>query len=415
MSRVQIGEIITSTESGFACSKNKLVEDGLPHLRPFNISESDHLDLAQVYQVPPPEAPRGKSELLAGDILFNNTNSAELVGKSALVAETMTAGFSNHLTRIRVDRSRVEPTWLAFWLRRLRSTGFFTANATQWVSQAAYRASDLCKLDLELPTLDEQLKIVDLLSRAEGIVRLRREAQKKTEAVVPAMFVQIFGDLSANTKNWKTVSLNEVAEVISGVAKGRKLSLSDMVELPYMRVANVKDGRLDLTEVKMIGIKRSEIARLLIEPGDLLMTEGGDPDKLGRAALWEGQIDQCVHQNHIFKVRSDRSKLVPEYLRALAMSAYGKGYFLRVAKQTTGIASINKTQLSAFPILLPPLELQQQFAKDVAAVESIQRQQQAASKASEATFNALLARSFNARDASCGDTKVVEAEKVAAA
>lgn len=105
-----------------------------------------------------------------------------------------------------------------------------------------------------------------------------------------------------------------------------------------MRVANVKDGYLDLGEVKTIAIKRTEVDKLLIQPGDLLMTEGGDPDKLGRAALWSGEIDHCVHQNHIFKVRSDRSRVLPSYLRALAGSTYGKAYFLSVAKKTTGIA-----------------------------------------------------------------------------
>ena len=113
------------------------------------------------------------------------------------------------------------------------------------------------------------------------------------------------------------VPLSDVAEVISDVAKGRKLAPAECVELPYMRVANVKDGHLDLSEVKTIEIKRSEVAKLLIQPGDLLMTEGGDPDKLGRAALWAGEIDTCVHQNHIFKVRSNQSRLVPAYLRSL--------------------------------------------------------------------------------------------------
>lgn len=124
------------------------------------------------------------------------------------------------------------------------------------------------------------------------------------------------------------------------------------------------------------------------------MTEGGDPDKLGRAALWAGEIEACVHQNHVFKVRSDRARLSPAYLRALAGSAYGKAYFLSVAKKTTGIASINKTQLSAFPVPLPPLPLQQAFERRVQAVESILSQQVDASGKAKASFDALLSRAF---------------------
>ncbi len=197
-----------------------------------------------------------------------------------------------------------------------------------------------------------------------------------------------------NPEAWPRQPLSAVAEVISGVAKGRNLGPGEAVELPYMRVANVKDGYLDLDEVKTIEIKRSEVEKLLIRPGDLLMTEGGDPDKLGRAALWAGEIEACVHQNHVFKVRSDRACVSPAYLRTLAGSAYGKAYFLSVAKKTTGIASINKTQLNAFPVPLPPLPLQQAFERRVQAVESILSQQVDAAAKAKASFDALLSRAF---------------------
>lgn len=124
------------------------------------------------------------------------------------------------------------------------------------------------------------------------------------------------------------------------------------------------------------------------------MTEGGDPDKLGRAALWKSQIEKCVHQNHIFKVRSNRSILVPEYLRSLVGSAYGKAYFFKVAKKTTGIASINKTQLSAFPVLVPPIKIQEEFKSQVHLIEAIQNQQALATQKAKATFDALLAQTF---------------------
>lgn len=247
---------------------------------------------------------------------------------------------------------------------------------------------------VRMPAIGEQRRIVDILTRAEGIVKLRRDAQKRAAELIPAIFMDMFGDPKRNPKGWPTVALNEVSEVISGVAKGRRLSGVDSVELPYMRVGNVKDGHLDLREVKTIEIKRSEVEKLRIEPGDLLMTEGGDPDKLGRAALWHGEIDRCVHQNHIFKVRSNRAVLSPEYLRSLAGSAYGKAYFLRVAKKTTGIASINKTQLNAFPVVLPPLSMQEVFNRHVQSIESIIAQQDHASGKAKATFEALLARSF---------------------
>jgi len=254
--------------------------------------------------------------------------------------------------------------------------------------------NDIKSICIPVPSITEQRFIVDILSRAESIVRLRREAKKKAAELIPALFLDMFGDPATNPKGWPVLPLCEVSEVISGATKGRHLAANEAIELPYMRVGNVKDGHLDLTEIKTIKIKRSEIGRLKLEPGDLLMTEGGDPDKLGRAALWQGQIELCIHQNHIFKVRSNRKIVLPEYLRALAGSRYGKNHFLRIAKKTTGIASINKTQLSAFPVVLPSMIMQEQFVKQVVLVESIQSQQSAANTKAQAAFDALLARCF---------------------
>jgi type I restriction enzyme S subunit len=394
MTLVPVDQLIISDESGFACSKTKLVQSGLPHLRPFNISNAGTLDVSELYQVPVSEAPLSKAVLEEGDILFNNTNSAELVGKSALIGSQMNAGFSNHMTRIRVNRHLVEPAFFAYWLRRLRLTGYFTAHATQWVSQAAYKSSDLRKLYLKLPPLHEQCRIADILSRAEGIVRLRGEAEKKAAEIIPALFIKMFGDPATNPKGWRIENLDSVTQIISGVTKGRQLNPCETVELPYMRVANVKDGYLDLADIKTIAVRNKEIEKYKLLPGDLLMTEGGDPDKLGRAAIWKGELDLCLHQNHIFKVRPDSGHLLPEYLRELVGSGYGKAYFLRVAKKTTGIATINRTQLGKFPVLIPPIEKQNEFVEKFDSVRSIQYQQVAALQKAEATFSALLAKFF---------------------
>ena len=297
---------------------------------------------------------------------------------------------NQHIFKV-LPNSGVDPDYLYFALKNALAE---LSSKTHGSTMKHVVRGDFESTKVRMPSIEEQRRIVDVLSRAEGIVQLRRDAQKKAAELIPAIFLDMFGEPSWNPKEWPTLPLNEVSEVISGVAKGRQLSGDDLIELPYMRVGNVKDGHLDLNEVKTMEIKRSEVEKLRIEPGDLLMTEGGDPDKLGRAALWRGEINLCVHQNHIFKVRSNRVLLSPEYLRSLAGSAYGKAYFLRVAKKTTGIASINKTQLSAFPVVLPPRAMQEVFNRHVQSAESIMAQQDDASDKAKATFEALLARSF---------------------
>lgn len=342
------------------------------------------------------EVKKGYTPFREHDVLFAKITPCMENGKAAL-AQGLEGGIGFGSTEFHVLRAGplVLPEWLRYFVRRSEFRQEAKRNFTGTAGQQRVPTSFLAHSELLVPELDEQRRIVDLLSRAERIVRLRREAQAKAQAIIPALFLDMFGDPATNPKGWPIASLSEVAQVISGIAKGRKLAPGEGIELPYMRVANVKDGHLDLSEVKTIEIKHTEVDKLLIHPGDLLMTEGGDPDKLGRAALWSGEIDRCVHQNHVFKVRSDRSRVLPSYLRALAGSAYGKVYFLSVAKKTTGIASINKTQLSAFPVIRPPIGRQEAFASRVVATESIAVRQSLAMRKAEALFQSLLARGFS--------------------
>jgi type I restriction enzyme S subunit len=312
----------------------------------------------------------------------------------AQVAKPM--AFNQDIKALIPTSDQLAPDYL-FWFLRSQSANVVSRGVKKGATVHSVQSGFIENLKVPMHSVAEQRRLVELVARAEGIVRLRREAQQKAAEVIPAIFIDMFGDPAANPKGWPVRPLSEVAEVISGVAKGRKLADGEGVELPYMRVANVKDGYLDLSEVKSIEIKRSEVEKLLIRPGDLLMTEGGDPDKLGRAALWSGELEACVHQNHVFKVRANRARVSPMYLRSLAGSAYGKAYFLSVAKKTTGIASINKTQLSAFPVLLPPVGQQAEFDERARAVEAIARQQADAQEKASAVFAALLVRCF--RDA----------------
>lgn len=163
-------------------------------------------------------------------------------------------------------------------------------------------------------------------------------------------FVEMFG---IGTTMTPYRPLGEIAEVTSGITKGRRVPVGPLHEVPYMAVANVKDGFLDTSTLKTIQVSSDEIQRFRLLPGDVLMTEGGDPDKLGRGAMVRHLPDNCIHQNHVFRVRADRTLVSPQYLELYLRQDVAKDYFLSCAKQTTGIASVNKTQVRALPVLMP--------------------------------------------------------------
>lgn len=153
---------------------------------------------------------------------------------------------------------------------------------------------------------------------------------------------------------WIRVRLDEVCEFGVGVTKGRKISDRETRRLPYLRVANVQQGHFDLSTMKEIDVPTNEVARRIIKPGDVLLTEGGDWDKLGRSAVWEGAISECVHQNHIFKARPLSRDISSYWISAYTNSPDGRSYFQSCAKKTTNLASINKVQLRNTPLPLPP-------------------------------------------------------------
>lgn len=250
---------------------------------------------------------------------------------------------------------------------------------------------------LQVPKVDlmTQQEIAQLLEQADLARQKRKAANALTDRFLQSSFLSMFGDLITNDKNWQSETLEKVALVNSGVTKGRNLNGAAQITVPYMRVANVQDGKLDLTEIKTIEIKEYELSKFLLKSGDILLTEGGDPDKLGRGAVWYNQIPNCIHQNHIFRVRANKEILSPEFLSFQFGSQYGKQYFLKAAKQTTGIASINSTQLKAFPVLIPPIELQQKFASMVADTAKLREKQKRNEIELENLFQALLQKYFS--------------------
>jgi type I restriction enzyme S subunit len=171
----------------------------------------------------------------------------------------------------------------------------------------------------------------------------------------------------------------------------------------------VQDGYFDLSTVKAVRVRVDEVENYRLEVGDVLMTEGGDIDKLGRGTIWEGQIPDCLHQNHIFRIRPNRRLLEPAFYALVVESDIAKRYFNRVAKRTTNLASTNKTQVRAFRFPVPPTVEEQQ---EIVGVMT----------ASKATITALVTKQASLaelkkslmRDLLTGRVRVRDASKVAA-
>lgn len=301
---------------------------------------------------------------------------------------------TTELVALRCDSAKMVPNFLAHYLRspeflEFANTVVAGAKMPRMVMSAFWR------YEVPAPSLDDQHHIAAILDQADALRAKRREALVQLDKLTQSIFMEMFGDPVNNSKGWPDVmQLGEVAEIVSGVTKGRNLEGKSTRLLPYLAVANVQDKALNLANVKMIEATEDEITRYLLRRNDLLLTEGGDPDKLGRGTLWTEELPECIHQNHVFRVRLTHHDVTPCYLNWLIGSERGKKFFLRSAKQTTGIASINMTQLRGFPLLIPPLPLQKTFATRMQAVESLKTQHLAALAELDALFASLQHRAF---------------------
>jgi type I restriction enzyme S subunit len=162
-------------------------------------------------------------------------------------------------------------------------------------------------------------------------------------------------------EGWVWVTLGKIADVRGGVTKGRKFNGKQTVKMPYLRVANVQSGYLDLSLVKEIEVLPGEVAEYSLHFGDVLFTEGGDRDKLGRGTVWRDEVPNCLHQNHVFRARISSVGVSPEYVSLFSQSTSAREYFFSVASQTVNLASINITSLRALPIPLAPFDEQERI------------------------------------------------------
>lgn len=393
-------------KNGYAQGEHNQDSQGVPHLRPFNVSTGGQVDLSQIKYVQPP-AKDSLSWVKAGDVIFNNTNSEELVGKTAYFDLGGQYVLSNHMTIIRVNTTSLDARWLSEYLYFLWYKRVFQALCRRHVNQASVGLDRLRGVQVSLPPLPEQRAIAHILSSVRQSIEAAQRVIEAAQALKRSLMKHLFtygpvtveeaGTVSLKETNfgnfpesWILLPLDKCAHVQTGTAKGRKFGNAKTVSVPYLRVANVQDGFLDLTEIKDITIKVSELPRYQLQNGDILLTEGGDFDKLGRGFIWHEQVPGCVHQNHIFAVRVDRSKLLPEYFAYLIQSDYGKSYFLTVAHRTTHLASINSTKLKALPVVFPPIEEQRKITDSLTSIDAKIRTETQRKAALEALFQSLL-------------------------
>jgi type I restriction enzyme, S subunit len=341
----------------------------------FRVSE----DVPTIRGVTPSER-RGRV-LNNGDLLLEKSGGGELqpVGAVAIYDSARPAVCSNFLSRLipALDCNSRFLSYLHAHLYYARVNIRSIKQTTGIQNLDAY--SYFCE-QVPVPPFDEQQSIAAFLDRETvRIDRLIAENRRLielldenraaviTQAVTKGLNPKIptkesgIDWLGTIPCHWSLKKLKHVSHLQTGLTLGKKYDKQTrdcLVRRPYLRVANVQDGWLDLDEITEVEVPPDAISRYELQAGDVLMTEGGDYDKLGRGYVWEGQIPGCLHQNHIFAVRPNKNLLNSRLLSSLMSSHHGRNYFTKTSQQTTNLASTNSTKLGEFPVPLPPIDEQ---------------------------------------------------------
>ncbi|MEU9076878.1 restriction endonuclease subunit S [Kitasatospora sp. NPDC048538] len=367
-----------------------------------------------------------KHEIRPGDILISRANTREYVGAPVLVGECRPKLLLSDKSLRLVPSSEVDRKWLLYLLsspgvrKYISDTATGTKDSMRNISQQA-----LMDTPIDIPPFLEQQRIVDAiedhLSRLDAagklierssirLHRLRNTVSDPTfgytvggdadAADLPVPAGTIDSDLPRVPHGWRWRRLEDVAEVVGGVTKdSKKQSDPDLPEVPYLRVANVQRGRLDLDQISVIRVPERKAKALALQPGDVLMNEGGDRDKLGRGWVWEGQIPGVIHQNHVFRARVLSGEIEP---KLLSWYANGSGaWFERNGKQSVNLASISLSKIKKFPLPVPPSTEQQRIVErienDLSVMDNVCELVARSRVRSISLRRALLAKAFSGR------------------
>lgn len=279
---------------------------------------------------------------------------------------------------LRPDKSHLEPRYVRYWCLGEPFVSELVGRSVG-VSYPAVNAREVVTLPIATPPLSTQRRIADHLDRETQRIDLlirqnraildllnERESSVIGSALGSSALCRSDG-VPIGLADEQMIALRRAAKVQSGLALNSQDVPSDPVEVPYLRVANVQDGTVDLTELKTVSVERERLSRWLLRAGDVLMTEGGDPDKLGRGAVWDGRINPCIHQNHVFAVRPDPTILHPDYLALVTRHPYARLYFEVTASKTTGIASTSTAKIGDFRIPVKAVDEQVRLVRQVKA------------------------------------------------
>jgi type I restriction enzyme, S subunit len=367
---VPVADILEDVKSGFACGEESA--DGVFQIRMNNITRSGALDFGKRRRVPVGHRSIQATVLRSNDILFNSTNSPDLVGKTALfrgLDEQVV--YSNHFLRLRVDTSQADPGYLARWLHYKYESGVFKAMCRQWVNQATVAKEALLGLMVPLTSVPEQQVAAQRLDQVDNMRTRRQETVTLLDRLARSVFREMFGDVTSNDRGWRPVT---VSDFVQGFQSGKNFAAAEEeTALRILKVSAVTSGFFDPTESKPVPLDYVPPQSHFVREGDLLFSRANTSDLVGATALVSSTPPNLLLPDKLWRfVWHSPAKAIPIFVYHMFQQPE---FRWKISQAATGTSSsmknVSQPKVLAIECGLPPLELQRDFARKMERVTAL--------------------------------------------
>ena len=393
---VRLADVITDAKTGFACGDEGV--DGVFQIRMHNVTRGGALDLRKRRRVPPHHRAIRGSILHANDVLFNATNSPDLVGKAAVFHDSgEPTTFSNHFFRLRTDRNRLTADYLAHWLQFLYRTGTFKSMCRQWVNQATVSRESLLAMTIPLCPVDDQLRISRLLNGVNLVRTKRRETIVHLESLSHSIFDDSFGDLIDNDRGWPK---GNVADLVANFESGRSFAAdSSVATTPHFRVLKVSavtTGKFLPAESKPVPPEYTPPHAHVVRKGDLIFSRANTASLIGATAHATEIPDNLLLPDKLWRfVWHDESTATPLYILQLFRQ---RKFRIEITRRSSGTSdsmkNITKANVLSIECGLPPVELRHSYERAAQKIETLGAKQLVDLTELDALFASLQYRAF---------------------
>jgi type I restriction enzyme S subunit len=324
----------------------------------------------------------------AGNLLVAEID-AKVGGVGVVPPELTGAIVSSHYFLYEIDETVCHLKYLEYYIRSGAVEQQFQEFVRGSTNYASIRAHHTLELQVPLPSLDEQRRIVARIKELAALIEeaqgLRVKAREEAEALVAAAVVELF--IAEQDNDWADYHLGDlVTEFRYGTSEKAHAEPNG---IPILRMGNIQDGRLDLTDLKYLYLADRDREKRLLQPGDVLVNRTNSPELVGKCAVFEGK-GEYTFASYLIRLRLDLTKAVPQLVAAYINSPTGRAYMFSHRKQMTGQANVNTKTLKAMPISLPPVEEQHRLVAYLDGLQAQVNELTTLQEATQAELDALL-------------------------